>query len=280
MRIQTTRHSLMLYRCGPEPSLKNAYLDLSSSCSQFSHWFACGFKNFSSNYRRAALGKLWLSLQIILWGLAFVLLFSGSNLSESVAPYGLYATSGLLFWQVLQASLAGGAKIFTSSTRIILNIPRPYFSYIIQWWGEVTGRFIFQLLGFATFLIAYRSTPNMNTLLLLPGLLLLFVGCTCLATLCAIVGLRYRDLPMAIESMMRFLFFATPVFWVSRGNGLKEHLAFFNPLAHMLDVVRLPLLGIAPPGHSWVVASTFSATCCLLTLVIFKSARNKLVYWM
>ena len=67
----------------------------------------------------------------------------------------------------------------------------------------------------------------------------------------AVFCTRFRDFPQIVGNALQIMFFATPIMWRPETLLRTFHwIAEFNPLAHLIDIVRLPLLGMAPGwGH-------------------------------
>jgi hypothetical protein len=70
------------------------------------------------------------------------------------------------------------------------------------------------------------------------------------------VSARFRDIPPIVGSFVTVAFFATPVFWHPQTLGSERWVVDFNPLFAALDVIRAPLLGVAPSPYSWPVLLT------------------------
>jgi lipopolysaccharide transport system permease protein len=53
----------------------------------------------------------------------------------------------------------------------------------------------------------------------------------------------------------------------------------WNPLAQLLDVVRLPLLGAAPAPGTWRFLGCFTLLVVVLAAALYSSCRRRVVYW-
>jgi ABC-type polysaccharide/polyol phosphate export permease len=52
-----------------------------------------------------------------------------------------------------------------------------------------------------------------------------------------------------------------------------------NPLHHMVDVVRSPLLGKAPALMSYAVVMLITAAGWYLTYIVLRRFRSRIAYW-
>src|SRR5581483_9791539 len=61
----------------------------------------------------------------------------------------------------------------------------------------------------------------------------------------AILGARYPDLEEFVQSILRLLFFVTPILWVPHGHfrgAVVDALLYFNPFYYFVEAIRVPLL--------------------------------------
>ena len=81
---------------------------------------------------------------------------------------------------------------------------------------------------------------------------------------------------------VQILFFLTPVFWTpSQTQGGRSALLFkLNPFAHMLELIRQPVLGYAPAliHYEWALATTVVLAITAVTMLAF--FRKRVVFWL
>jgi len=230
-------------------------------------WLSLGWYDFIIMHRRTAIGPFWQTLQAGVWVGGLGLLF-GVLLNRTSQNYIAYLAAGIVIWNFITGSLAGGTGVFVKNRKLILNINNPMFTHVLRDITLSTCRFGFQFLVFIVVLPFSSIEFGLVTLLAIPGLLALLLTAMWVVPLMGIIGARYRDTPYAIGSIMRFLFFTTPVFWVADGLGPRAYIATFNPFTHFLEIVRAPLLGTIPSFLSWsvvVTVNTPSPTSCFNT---------------
>jgi ABC-type polysaccharide/polyol phosphate export permease len=78
----------------------------------------------------------------------------------------------------------------------------------------------------------------------------------------------------------QLMFLVTPIFW--RAEQIPDYpwLASYNPIFHLLEVCRAPMLGQTAPWNTWVAVALFNAVGCLFAFVVFARCRKRLAYWM
>ena len=98
-----------------------------------------------------------------------------------------------------------------------------------------------------------------------------------------VVSARYRDVPPIVASLVRILFFVTPIIWMPElmpGRALMLALVLdFNPFFHFVELVRAPLLGQAPELVSWLAVAGVTLGGWLLTFELLRRYRRRIAYW-
>jgi ABC-type polysaccharide/polyol phosphate export permease len=95
------------------------------------------------------------------------------------------------------------------------------------------------------------------------------------------ISARYRDVNYFIGFILQMAFMLTPVLWHRSQLPVWLHpLADYNPLAHMMEILRQPLLGHPPLVSdlmavllTWVVSAVLAVSC----LALF---RRRVVFWL
>jgi lipopolysaccharide transport system permease protein len=121
---------------------------------------------------------------------------------------------------------------------------------------------------------------SFQTLLVLPGFLLLLLNLSWMCLVIAIMCLRYRDFQQLVTIILQVVMFITPVFWpLSQLSGRAEIIVDVNILYHMIDLIRSPLLGKAPQLESYIVCIAAGFIGWLSAYWLLRSKRHRLVYW-
>jgi lipopolysaccharide transport system permease protein len=93
-------------------------------------------------------------------------------------------------------------------------------------------------------------------------------------------GVRFRDLPQAVASVMQIGFFVTPVIW-QRGQGrLSSDFVDLNPLYHLMEIIRAPLLGQWPTLLNWSSAGGAAAAAALFAFISLGVTRRQIYLWL
>ncbi len=95
-----------------------------------------------------------------------------------------------------------------------------------------------------------------------------------------IVCARYRDVPQVILSVVQLVFLISPILW--RPEDVPENLqaiAALNPLSYFLVIVRNPLLGVNVPMLAWVLTLSTTVVGWIIAVLLLRSYRTRVVYW-
>ena len=241
-------------------------------------WITLGWYDFTLRYRRTYFGPLWELLVVGVWIAGLGLLF-GRLLGSSGENYLMYLTTGVILWSYISSILTTGAAVFVSNARAISSINNPLFTYVLRNAVEHWAKMAVHLLILIGVFVLSDVQLGWQTLLAFPGLLLLFLGSLVAVPLLGFAGARYRDLTHMIRAGMRFLFFATPVFWYVDGLGDRDFLALLNPFTHYLEIVRAPLTGETASVLSWSIVLAIDAVGLILFAVTYSSLRRRLAIW-
>jgi ABC-type polysaccharide/polyol phosphate export permease/tetratricopeptide (TPR) repeat protein len=262
-------------------SLHAAYIDLRDGLFYGRTWWYLARMDMRMRYRRTALGPWWnvLGVGVALVGMSVVW---ATIFNLNVHEFFPYLSSGYVTWILISSLMTQGCDCFTGGNAGAIqrsqNLPRSI--HIFRCLAGNVLNFGHSLSIFLIGALALGIDVNWNTLLVVPGfLLLLWVGAG-LIGIFGIIGARYRDLQPSISALMTVLFFITPVVFKPTMLGERAKLVDLNPLAHLMDVVRSPLLGQAPTTLSWLVTLGMAVATSALAFYLLARNRTRIVYWL
>jgi ABC-type polysaccharide/polyol phosphate export permease len=230
-------------------------------------------------YKRTLLGPFWIVLSTGIWfsmmGFVMANLF-GREPSE----YLPFMVSGLLVWLLFASSVNESSQVLTQAAAIITSFPVPIFTHYLRFVLRNYIIFLHNLLLLIIILMIYPPDVNVNTWMVIPGILLNMIILMGISVILSLANLRYRDTHLAVASAVQILPFITPIFW-DRGM-LKNHhwIADINPLYHMIEVVRSPLLGKEAALNSWMIASALAVCLFAGACMMFIRYRHRIIFWL
>ena len=208
------------------------------------------WRDIKVKYKQTYLGVLWALLQPLGLMLIFTLIFTRNwAIDTGIISYPIFTLSGLICWNLFNASVAHAGESMVQHAHIIKKIyfPRliiPGSALLVALFDTLMGLFIFFV-----FCLVYHQPIQWTAILFFPaGILLILVAAMGAGSLLAALNVKYRDFRYTIPFALQFLFFATQVIYPLqqiRQEWLRWLLAL-NPVNAALELFRAPLNGQAP----------------------------------
>lgn len=259
--------------------LRSAGNDLALGLCQWKLWLTLAWFDIKLRYRRTVIGPCWLALTSIIttaiMGFVYAKLFN-----MQLRGYFPYLACGLTLWSLISSFANDAPNVFISSASLARQAPLPFIGYILRRVTVATLVFFHTFLAFVVVGLFFGIDLDWSVLLALPalGMILLF-GCW-LTLLLGVACLRYRDLSPIVAVTTQSLFFITPIFFERDKLGAAEWVAQWNPLNHMIDIMRAPLLGTSAPLSSWGIVALMNVCGMLAAFIFFARYRSRLTFWM
>lgn len=240
-----------------------------------------GWQDIRQSYRRSVFGQLWITIGMSVTITAIGLVF-GTIFGTPMEIFLPYLASGLITWGLISGILNEGTVGFTVAESMIKQIPLPKIVYIVRvvWRNLIVSAHNVVILPVVILIV---GAPLSWAILLWPlGILLTVTALSGLALALAVVATRFRDLPPIVNAILTVGFYITPVIWLkdSLGNNeLVSAIVSLNPLYHLLQVARLPLIGQYPTLDNWIWATAFGFIFWAMGLFMFRKYEKRIAYW-
>jgi lipopolysaccharide transport system permease protein len=243
-------------------------------------WALLAIDDIQSRYRRTALGPFWLTLSHAAMISGMALVFSAIN-GQPLDEFFVYIAAGLTLWSFLAASITEGANVFVAGKDLILTQRLPTSVHAFRGMAAQVIVFFHCIIVYALALLFAHNPLNENTWLAIPGMALLIVAAMGWSIPLGLLGARFRDLGPTLASAMGLLFFLTPIIWQrAQLNAPYAHLFDLNPMYHLMEIVRAPLLGVAPTELNWTVSLCVAGAAWIIAIVSYAVWRRQLTYWL
>jgi lipopolysaccharide transport system permease protein len=264
----------------PRTFIQSFLGDILPKAQHLSLAYILGLHDVKQRYKRSALGPLWLTISMAVMIAAMGLVF-GRIFNTPLHDFFPYLAAGIIIWGFISSVFTEGCSAFIESEAIIKQLPLPYFTFILRliWRNLLILLHNIVILPFV--LWAVGRNFHVEAFLSIPGLLLLMINLMwivlILATLCA----RYRDMPQIVQSLIQVIFYVTPVMWMRQTlpGETGKLIIEWNPLFHMIDVVRAPLLGDVPSLLSYAVTILMAVLGWIIAIQFYRRYRFKIAYW-
>lgn len=255
--------------------------DFVQGVSKWRIWNHMAMSDIRRRYKRTRIGPFWTSFNLLVFVFSTGILYA-YLWKMNISDYLPYLTSGLITWWVIATTITDSSTAFIGNLGILRQTRLPFsvFIYGVVWQNVILMGH--HLMVYVLMVALLRVPVNWNTLLLLPGLVLVCLNGVWLGMFLAIVCSRFRDLQAGLPLFMQIMTLVTPIFWpIENLPPIVRHI-FLTPniLYHFCNIVRSPLLGKAPSMLSW--GMTIGVTIIGWTFIVYFARRflHRITYWL
>lgn len=246
-------------------------------------WLHLVMSDLRTRWRRSFFGIFWSMLQPL--GLTILISIVFSRIfNSSIAEYAPYILSGVIVWEYIVFNVTGGALAFVQADAYIKQTRHPLAIYTLR--NVLSGMIILalasvSLLGWVLVVmpqnfgwswIAALTVFPISGMILWPW-----------ATVMAYFSARFRDLPHALGLILQAIWFISPVYFepsVFR-NGDLHVLLDYNPVYHLLQLVRAPLLqGEWPTLSNYFWCFGAALLLSMLAIAVGRNAEKRVIFYL
>lgn len=237
-------------------------------------WWHLAMSDLRARWRRSFFGIFWSILQPLGLTLLISLVF-GRFFDINMIEYAPYILSGMLVWDYVMSSIVIGSLSFVQSESYIKQTVHPLAIYTLR--SAISGLVIFLMASTSLLLWVLVVMPGnfgwswIASILIFP---ILWLIAWPLVTISAYISTRFRDFPHALGLIMQAIWFVSPIYFEAAmfRKGNMQYFIDYNPIYHLLEIVRAPLL-----RGDWPTFVNFywcSATVIALSSVAFLMGRR------
>jgi lipopolysaccharide transport system permease protein len=247
---------------------------------KLANWSFLAWTDIEARYRRSRLGPFWISLSALLSTVAISYVY-GILFKQPLRTFFPYVALGIVLWQFISGSMVEVSAAIVANRALLLGSP------ITPSW--LCYRIVFRnllILGHTLLVVipilAFLAPSSLLSLpISIAGLLLVSCIVWSWGTSVAILSIRVGDLPQLINAAIGLLFLVTPVLWSKEFLGQSGALLTeLNPFAHMLVVVRAPIVGEHFHVHSWLICFLLAVIGLLTMIKIQSHFKSKFMPWL
>lgn len=259
--------------------LNIAAKDVGNSLTRYRLWLNLAWRDIVVQFERSFLGPLWMTFQAAAWVGAIVFVFGGIMGPEK--EYAVYVALGIVLYNFITVIVTDSSDIFIRNRIVIHSHPNPYFAYILRQVAFALIQLLFQSIVVIAVFIFTGYGLTTTAFIAIPGLFLGVIMSVSLALMFSVLGLRLGDFRFAMLAIMRLGLFVTPILWFVEGGGwLKQLAAKINPMAHFIDIVRMPMMGQLPPKTSYIIVVGSIIFCSVAGGFLFIKFRRSIPMWL
>ena len=258
--------------------LQRALNDLSQGLAAVHVWPALAWQEIRQRYRRSLLGPFWLTISIGVLIAGMGPLYS-RLFGQSVSSYFPYLAVSFVIWTLLASIINESCTAFISAEGLIKQTRMPLTIHVLRVvWKNIVVFFHHALILVIVFII-YPPPLNWSLVLVPFAIFAIAVNAVWLSLFLGMLCARFRDIPLIINSLIQVLFFLTPVMWRPELLGRHAWSADLNPLHHLLEIVRAPLVEGRVPALSWAAVTVMALAGFAIVVPLFARYRARIAYW-
>ncbi|HEY1798039.1 MAG TPA: ABC transporter permease [Stellaceae bacterium] len=255
-----------------------AWRDLRAGLARYWMWWAMALQDIKLRYRGSTLGPFWLTLSMLILAVGMGVIYS-HLFHLDVHTYVPYLTVGLIVWQFISTTTTEACQTFMTPDNVIQQVPIPFsihaYRVVCRNLIVLGHNLLIVPIGLVVLHIPVRAVIWQ----IVPAVVVLALDGVWVCLLLGMVAARFRDIAPIVASALQMTFFLTPVIWPAEQLGIYRWMADINPLYAAIDVLRAPLIGVAPAPYSWPLLATFTAVGCGFTFLFFARFRGRIAYW-
>lgn len=232
-------------------------------------------------YRRSTLGPFWITLSTGIM-IATIGVIFGNIFKSSISEFLPFIAVGLILWGFINSVVNESCTVFPSSEATIRQLPLPLFIHVERMIFKNLLIFFHNIVIFPIVCLIVGKSIDLISLISVFGLFVVTVNLAWISLLLGIVCTRFRDLTQIVASILQIAFYVTPIIWLP--NLLRARgSAFFldtNPLYHLMEIVRAPLLGNYPTTLNWIVSLSLMFVGWSVTIFLYNRYKKRIAYWL
>ena len=260
--------------------LKKANFDLVKGARLFQIWGGLAYLEIRQRYARSIIGPFWLTLSMGVLIAAMGPLY-GALFGQSISGYIQYLSVSMILWGFISGTINEAGSVFISAEGYIKQVTLPLSTYVLK---LVTRNLLILAHNAVVAIVVLWFLPpsHFSTLWLMPAGLLLVIANLCwFVLLVGMVSARYRDFPQLVTNVVQVMFFLSPIMWKAEMlTANQRFLADINPLFHLMEIVRAPLLGNPINPLSWIFCIGMLIIGGAISFMAFVRLRARVPYWL
>lgn len=245
----------------------------------FNMWFLLGWYDIKQQYRRSLIGPLWITLSTGVMVCAIGYMFS-TIFKSPIDEFLPYFAAGQTVWLFISTQINKSCTTFTQYQSVIKQMSVPLSVHIMRnLWSNLI-LFGHNFIIIIIVLLIYNRLSWM-IFLAIPAFSLIILLLFLISIMLGIICTRFRDITQIVAVFMQLIFFFTPILWMKKVlPGRNSWVTDFNPFYHIIEIVRSPLLGVAPSWILWVYMLAYIAIAAVMALFFLKKFRHRVSYWL
>lgn len=256
---------------------------LAASLRRPDHWVYASWLDVVSRYRRNRLGIAWLFVPtaVYIWGIGGFL--GAMQPGLSLPRFFAHVALGFTLFRLIVTVLTDATSVFASSQSYIYDGSLRLTDFLLR---SLARSWFYFVLTLPMVAVVVLGSPDGTLAGVAPAviafaadLVILFF----LSVALALLGARLPDLHELLGSAVMALFLLTPIVWNAADapvNTLHGTLMRANPLFHMVEAVRGPLLGQPVEQLTYTYLAMLLVAAVLIAVPSYQRFARRVPVWL
>lgn len=254
------------------------YKDLLCSTKQYHLWLMLAWVEIRQRYARSKIGPFWLTLSMGILVTALGIVY-GTLFEAKLSEYLPMLAIGYVFWTFISNSINEGCNTYIASGNYLKQIPLNRGVFVLQtlYRNIIILAHNFVIVLVVLIIFQYNIINHLH--FFIAGFIILCINLLWMITILSILCARFRDLPQIVVSFLQVIFYITPILFKREMLSKFPLLIDLNPFAHLIEIVRSPLLGETAPMLSWLVCIAMAVIGSAISIWFHGRYRARIPYW-
>jgi ABC-type polysaccharide/polyol phosphate export permease len=242
-------------------------------------WVALAMNDILARYRGSMIGPFWITITTAIFVAGIGVVYS-ELMNVDISVYVPWMATGIVLWNLISGMVLEGADALISAAGVIRQTatPLPMFIWRVVLRGVIN--FLHQVVVIFGVAAIFGYLFKINLPMAGLGLALIVINVSWVALIAAIVSARFRDTQQVIASVTQLVFFLSPVLWRPQDLSKAKLILAPNPVFHMLEVARNPLLGLPVMPISIAFLLGLAVVGWALAFLLFAAVRRRIVHYL
>ncbi len=241
-------------------------------------WFHLAWQDIKQRYRRSVIGPFWITISTGLMVAAMGPLY-GALLNQEIGPYLQHLGISLIIWLFISGVVNDSCTAFIGASGYIKEINLPLSVHLLRVLARNVIVFAHNAAIILVLVIAFPPDEISKVFTSGVGLIVVIGNLFWVGLVVALLCARFRDIPQIVANLIQVAFFISPILWKADMLGPNRIIADVNPLYHLVELIRAPLVGQAVALLSWSVAFGMLIFGSIFALALFSRFRSRVAYW-
>ena len=207
-------------------------------------WVYATWLELVTKYRRSRLGMVWAFMPSVIYAFGVGGFFANIQ-GQSPQQFIPHLALGYMVFRFIVISLSESTTTCAGHSSFILDGRVRLTDYVLRVVAKAAFYFI---VAVPVAVIALAMSPTFHwqgLLTFVPAMVIVLLNVAWMGSLVAVLGARLPDVHEIIGSVLMFSFLFTPIIWRADQapiDTLRGGIARANPLFHMVEIVRAPIL--------------------------------------